>query len=272
MTFLDHFQEEFATFYSVRELFTFIGVTTVPVLVDTLRSTYGFYGSYFILGGISFNTVVCGVLMVPVQNNSRLKPRNAPTTINLTDRERKYKKSITSQLFGVIEGLKRMKSLLDFSPVLKHPIYAIFLLIHGLFSYNFVAWALFLVPFGKSIGLSPEAAVILSTSGGLGGLVGKLAVFFPFYCRKMNAMTSSLVPAFVAFIGLIGYLLSTNYAVLLLSSGAFGFSFAYSDTALNGLIPRYVCKTHVKQGTVLSYLVNGIFMQVSGIMSGELLL
>ncbi|KAJ8046546.1 hypothetical protein HOLleu_05243 [Holothuria leucospilota] len=210
--------------------------------------------------------------MAPVQSNSQLKPTKAPATINLTDKERKYIKVITSQLFGVIEVLKKMKNLLDFSPVLKHPIYAIFVLIYSLFSYNFVAWAIFLVPFGKSIGLSPEAAVILSTAGGLGGLVGKLAVFFLFYFRKMNSMTSSLVPALMAFVGLTGYLFSINYAVLLLSSGAFGFSCAYSDTALCGLIPRYICKTHLKQGTVLSYLFSGIFAQLGGIMSGELFL
>lgn len=267
MSFLNHFGDDFAVYYSVRELFTFIGVTIIPVLVDTLRSNYGFYGSFFILGGISFNAVVCGVLMVPVWKNSQTKAKDSPF-INLSEWEMK-RKVITSRILGLIEVLERIRSLLNYSPVLKHPTFALFILMHGLFYYNFVVWAIFLVPFGKSRGLSPEAAVLLSTAGGLGGLIGKLAVFIPLYFKNMNAMTSSFVPAIMAFIGLSGYLFSSNYAVLLLSSATFGFSCAYSHTALSGLTPNYVCKKHLKQGVALCYLHSGIFMQLSGIISGE---
>ncbi|XP_071855207.1 uncharacterized protein [Apostichopus japonicus] len=44
-----------------------------------------------------------------------------------------------------------------------------------------------------------------------------------------------------------------------------------TDSALNGMIPSYLCNNHLRQGSAISYLYAGILMQCGGSLSGAIL-
>ncbi|KAJ8045709.1 hypothetical protein HOLleu_08767 [Holothuria leucospilota] len=263
LSFMEHFGESFPLAYSIRELFTYLGVTFMPPMMEFFRGQYGLHGSFLVTGAVIWNAVVSGVLMKSVNS-----PKYAATderTVAPMETESalsrgKNEKQSTHQEF---------LSFLSISPAVEHPTFALFMIIHSLFSYIFVVWALFLVPFATSIGFSPEIAVFLSTAGGVGGFLGKIAVVVMFYLERMNILVSSLVPAAMYSLALLGYIFSEQYTVLLGVSVVSGFSIAFADAALNASMPRYLPERLIKQGTVMSYIYSGVFMQLGGIISGK---
>ncbi|KAJ8023526.1 hypothetical protein HOLleu_35989 [Holothuria leucospilota] len=120
-----------------------------------------------------------------------------------------------------------------------------------------------------SLGFSQNVAVFLSTAGGVGGFVGKTLVVVVFHLDKMNIISAGLIPSVICCIGLTGYILTRDYFLLLICSSFCGFSLAFGDSALSAMLPGYLCKEHLKQGTSLSFLFGGICMQLGGILSGK---
>ncbi|KAJ8021116.1 Monocarboxylate transporter 14 [Holothuria leucospilota] len=71
LCYCEHFKDSFSFWCSMRELFNFVGISLMPPLVEVARSNYGFHGAYVILGAITWNSIVCGILMrSPVQPKS----------------------------------------------------------------------------------------------------------------------------------------------------------------------------------------------------------
>ncbi|KAJ8021115.1 hypothetical protein HOLleu_40889 [Holothuria leucospilota] len=151
----------------------------------------------------------------------------------------------------------------------KLPSFVLLLFIHCIICYNFVSWAIFLVPYGVSLGFRPDVVVFLSTAGGIGGFWGKVSLLAVFYCDVGNTLVLFVVPAFTFTVGLIGYIFTTNYFLLLASSIISGFSIAFAEGAASAVLPHFICRCHLRQGIAFSYLCTGIFFQTSGILSGE---
>lgn len=284
MAFLEHFRDKFAVAFGGRELSTYLGVAVFPPLLELFRSTYGLHGAYILLGAVSSHCIVSGVLLKPatgktcVTTKSKLKLQEKPcfghlmSTVrgDLNELEAKH----TQRIFrtGLLSILMRILKVFNLSPALKHSTFALFLILHSFFYYTFTAWALYLVPFGLSLGFVPAAVVYWSTAGGVGGFLGKTLALIVFRADKMNAITGGLIPAGIICIGLTGFIFTENYLILLSSSFLCGFAIAYSDSAQGGLLPRYVCESHVRQGTVLNYLFGGICMQLGGSVSGMVII
>ncbi|KAJ8021052.1 Monocarboxylate transporter 12 [Holothuria leucospilota] len=275
MSYIEHFQDKFSVAFSTRELSTYVGVSVMPPLMEVLRSSYGLQGSYLIFGAIAWNCVVCGLLLKSPPNQT--STRSVCEELKFLLRKinccylDNYKEPYSNE--GVAKRLQiqlwNLANIFSLAPAIKHPRFAVFLLIHSLFYYTFTAWALFLVPFGISIGFSATVAVYLSTAGGVGGFVGKLLAIAVFHFEKMNSLTGALIPSLICCVGLTGYIFTTDYLFLLLYSSLCGFALAFADSALNGMIPRYLCENHLKQGSAISYLFGGVFMQLGGVLSGK---
>ncbi|KAJ8023524.1 hypothetical protein HOLleu_35987 [Holothuria leucospilota] len=274
MSFLDHFNDKFPVALSSKEIGTYVGVALMPTLMEFLRSTYGLQGSYLVLGAIAWNCIPCGLLLK--------SPAGKPSTQSLVVelkliccamnccRENKSL-SRSGDNFGrvLLEKFTNFVKLFSLAPAIAHPRFAIYLILHSMLYYILAAWALYLVPFGVSNGLSQTIAVYLSTAGGLGGLAGKLLAIVLFHFDKMNIWLAGVFPSIVCCFGLAGYMLTTDFIWLLIFSSICGFSIAFSDSALSAMLPLYVCDHHLKQGSALGYLFAGVFLLLGGIVSGR---
>ncbi|KAJ8036077.1 hypothetical protein HOLleu_19944 [Holothuria leucospilota] len=271
MSFIVHFKTNYQSLNSIRKLFAYVGITLIPPLVELLRSKFGFNGAYLILGAICWNGVVCPLLLKDDKTHqkcscSHSSKKKSYDLLNGNTSGDSHKDQDTQTKD---KGKLIVCNLRLLSSVTSHPLYSGLILTEGLFYYNFVIWAIFLVPFGRSVGLKPSAAVFLSTAGGFGGLIGKLVAFLVCYVDKMNAISAFLVPALLCNCGVFGYIITKNSLSLYIFSSICGFSFAFSDTALSGMVPRYVCSYHLRQGAAIGYIVTGTFMQLGGIISGQ---
>ncbi|XP_071828164.1 uncharacterized protein [Apostichopus japonicus] len=270
MIYLEHFDKEtFPVAYSVRELFQYLGITAIPVLLEQLREEYGLSGSYLIMGALVWNCMISGVLM----KSKRPPPQSVDHDHAHESSESAKRKDESAGPDDKTEETRMGNLLMLFSiePATRHPLFTLCIIIHSLLSYSFVVWAVFLVPFGKTLGLPSDVAVLLSVFGGIGGLFGKIVVLFVFLSNRMNAITCSVIPATICTVSLSGYIFYQDFWTLAVSSLFCGFSLAYADCALCGILPRYVCKVHVRQGVAISNLFSGALMQLGGIISGALL-
>ncbi|KAJ8023523.1 hypothetical protein HOLleu_35986 [Holothuria leucospilota] len=275
MSFLDHFDDKFPVALSSREIGTYVGVALMPALMEYLRSTYGLQGSYLVLGAIAWNCIPCGLLLK--------HPPGKPTTHSLVVelkliccamnccRVENNSPSCSKDNFGrvLLEKFTSFVKLFSLAPAIAHPRFAIYLILHSMLYYTLAAWALYLVPFGVSTGLSQTIAVYLSTAGGLGGFVGKVLAIVLFHFDKMNIFLAGVFPSIICCFGLAGYTLTTDYIWLLIFSSICGFSIALADSALSAMLPLFVCDLHLKQASALSYLFGGVCMLLGGIVSGR---
>ncbi|KAJ8023525.1 Monocarboxylate transporter 2 [Holothuria leucospilota] len=278
MSFVEHFGESFPIMFSLREVSTYVGMSVMPPFMEVLQASYGLKGSYLVLGAIAWNCVICGLLLKPPQLNGKYRKSFCEELIcllcevNCLQVESNMGSPSSEEGAGRLQILsRRFLRIFSLAPAIEHPRFAIFLIIHSFFYYTFTAWALFLVPFGISIGISKTVAVYLSTAGGIGGFVGKILAVAVFHFEKMNIISAGIIPSVICCIGLTGYILTTDYFLLLIFSSFCGFSLAFGDSALSAVVPEYLCQKHLKQGTSLSYTFGGIFMMLGGIVSGAIL-
>ncbi|XP_071854537.1 monocarboxylate transporter 14-like [Apostichopus japonicus] len=277
MAFMEHFKDKFPVALAARELSTYIGISVMPPLIEVFRSYYGLHGSYLLLGAISWNFIVCGVLLKPVIGAEEQRMNHNFGSGKMFARlKRRFCGKRDHRLIhnGAKEddmGDNILISMFSHSSVINHPNFGIFLTIHSIFYYTFSAWALFLVPFGVSLGYTSNEAVYLSTAGGLGGFCGKLLSILLFHFDKVNIISGGLLPSCLISIGLLVYIVTSSYPLLILSSFLCGFTLGYADSTLNGMIPDYLCRHHVRNGSAISYLYGGIAMQLGGSISGAIL-
>ncbi|KAJ8032586.1 hypothetical protein HOLleu_26146 [Holothuria leucospilota] len=265
MTYVEHFEEAFSLAYSIRDLFLYLGISFMPPLLEFLLRNYGLSWTFLLLGAIDWHTVISGVLLKQAKP-SACQGKKLPavdTSLKDTDRGAMTKRSQVNS-----HPCLALFSFLGVSPALHHPIFVLFILLHSIVSFNFVIWALFLVPYGVSLGYQPGVAVFLSTFGGIGGLVGKLIVIIVFYFDKMNQITATVIPCTVYGIALAGYMLFDGHIMLVISSILSGLSLGYADASTSAMLPWYLCEKHLRQGLAMSYFYSGLFMQLGGIIAG----
>lgn len=257
--------------YSIRDTFSFLGVTVIPVLMEFMRHTYGLHGAYFLLGAISWNAVAAGILLRPsaLEKNNEVMDASFAPTENIQGKDKSIQNAMLVLKGRIVSMVTLLFNFLSLSPVIHHPIFIVFLTVHALICYNFTVWAIFLVPFGTSLGFSSEHAVLFSSAGGIGGLFGKFLVSLIFYFDKMHPLAASVVPSVTWCLAVSCYVISDDYMVLLGTSLVSGFSLAYIDAATIAMFPRYVCAAHLRQGIVLNYLGSGLGVQLGGILSGK---
>lgn len=271
MAFLETFQEAYSIAYSIRDIFSFLGVSTMPVIMEYLRRTYGIHNAYFLLGGISWNTVVAGILIKPSERDSRSNHNDQnETNWDRPTNAGKVLIDVSSLITKLLNAVIAIIRFLDISPAVRHPMFLAYLLTYFFFSYNFTVWSIFLVPLGTSLGFKPDEAVLFSTAGGIGGFFGKIVVLLLFYFDKINPFTAIVFPSLLWCVAVSFYVVSAEYVTLLLASAVTGFSLAYIDASIIGILPRYLCAVHLRQGTVMAFFYGGLGMQLGGIVTGTL--
>ncbi|KAJ8033382.1 Monocarboxylate transporter 2 [Holothuria leucospilota] len=252
-------QEQFETHQlpkviSVSVMFEFLGVAALPPVLQFLWTQYGLHNSLILFGAIVCNTVVCGV--------AARKPRRKIPRDQTVNQEKETLPECTNTSFG-----RRIFSY--FSSLFAHKHLATVFIVEFIEYYIFVSWALFLVSLGTTLGLSSEEAVLLSTAGGMGGLLGRILTVLISYADKLNAISSSLIPFVTT--GLVFIVLGflSNFYMIAALVFISGVSLGYSSSAVLSLVPTVVCRNHYQGAVNVEIIVEGVAMQFAGLLSGE---
>lgn len=263
LAYVEHFGDLFYLAYSLRDTFFYVGVTAMPPALEYVRGKYGLHAAFLILGAITWNGVVAGVLLKP-SHNAKV------TSKNENEESKDPENCCNKSEKDTFDGNYSHTSFVGISALTNHPLFSVCVLLHSLTNFNFVVWTLFLVPYGTSLGYPPEVAVYLSTLGGIGGFAGKIVVIIVFYYGKMNQILSNAVPGVIFGTALVGYILCENYLLLLLFSFWSGLSLAFADASTCAMVTRYICNQHLRHGIVMFYLCGGTFIQLGGTVAGNL--
>ncbi|KAJ8029981.1 Monocarboxylate transporter 7 [Holothuria leucospilota] len=169
------------------------------------------------------------------------------------------------------EGLPLAEKYLPcFSAILRHRNFSILVLFEALAFYIYTSWALFLVSLGTTQGLIANQAALLSTVGGVAGVFGRLAAALFFHFNVMDAFVGNQVPVFLNGITLLGCVFATNFYILALLTVFSGLSQGFHQASLLGMLPSQVCEGHFRQAAVISFSLDGLFMQFGGLISGAI--
>ncbi|XP_071822077.1 monocarboxylate transporter 13-like [Apostichopus japonicus] len=257
----DHFKEEYPLMISVSLTFNYIGLALLPLLLQYFRDHFGQQISLVLFGAVLWNLVACGVAFREprdIQNGTKTNPSANERRYQLHVEKTSSNSAVISTYFFWCDSL------------IHHPILAIYCIVELLTYYVYISWALFLVSLGTSAGLEPDQAVLLSTSGGMGGFLGKIAVVALFHYGKINSISGWFVPSFINGISLLGCALSSSQYILTVLTFISGFCLGVINSVMVGLLPTAVCSRHFQQAMVLSCICDGIGVQFGGFASGAI--
>lgn len=243
-------------------LFDYVGVATVPPVMQYFRSQYGLQNSLILFGALLWNTVVAGV--------AAKRPRGRKSKTEDEQKEKEEKEDETEENDPQLSKGNKRKKCCPFIPRLfNHNNIAILLVIEFVGYYVFMSWALFLVSLGKSLGLSDDEAVFLTTAGGVGGLVGRLITFCLFQVNKVNALNSSLIPLTVTGTAFVALAFCKNAYAIAILIFITGLSQGINTSGVFSLVPTFVCGNHYKHAVNIECVSIGIATQAAGLISGE---
>ena len=223
----------FDTCYDVADAITHAGVSCgvilMPLLTQFLSDVYGWRGALLILGGLNLHIVVSGALLIPYDSNRRADDGKglADDTAGLADditEKRNNKLSVQSLMDAADLHLFTNANFLSL------------VWISTASGYYCTGWIIYLVPHGANIGFEPYQAAALSTSGGVGHLLG--TIIFPLTTKILSG--NQILYLFTVIISTalaLDPLVSTQgvglptYVGLILTSGSFGFSRAIISCA-----------------------------------------
>lgn len=257
----------------------FVGVAALPPIFQFLRNNYDLTESLILYGAIVWNLTALGFGFPPLQRTNSIASESHHQIINRGKKE-EIKESFDKTLntMGPVsiplkEGALHMSRWLAsyLSPFVHKGFIFIAvatLVIDGII---FTSWALIVVSFGTSVGLSHINAVLLSTVGGIGGFVGKIAGIILCKLDRMNIVTYYVIPSITNGFCLLFCLYVKNFYVISFLMFMVGFGISLISGGLNGIFPSVVCKRHFKKAAVVTHITCGIGVQFGGLYAGKYL-
>ncbi|KAJ8021162.1 Monocarboxylate transporter 7 [Holothuria leucospilota] len=264
----ENFPDNISTVSCFAELFHFVGMATMPTVLNSLKVQFGLRNSLILLGAIMWNLIPCGVgITIPKDtNNSRTVVKKGQPHESIEKEEK---------LDNVEYDLLKRGSLLMFMesyfpfflPFYYHMTFRYLVIFTLTGAYVYTSWVIFLISLGTSLDLPMDQAVFLSTVGGVSGLLGKLLGATLFYVDKANV--------YIACLSLLGNALSMlavifmrNYLMIAALTFCSGLSLGLSTNLLYGMIPLMVCSHHFPPAFSVVLLLQGAVIQLSGLLSG----
>lgn len=262
-----HFKQDFPKISTLASLFHFVGVATLPPIAQYLKDMYGLQGALLIMGAIIWNNIAGGfaIIRTPVDETDDGIPKWNSNSEEGGCSEMKE--------IGLSENKLTWsdKYLPCLSSMFRHRNFPYLMTIEGIAFYIYTSWALFLVTLGVTQGLSDDQAAWLPTVGGVAGAMGRLFATALFHFDKMNPYMSSAVPFLVNGVTMLTSPFVTNFFLLATLSAFSGFSQGLNQSSILGILPSIVCHGHFAQAAVIGFSMDGIMMQLGGLVSGKML-
>lgn len=157
---------------------SYCGIVLLPGVVNIFHQTYGLRAAFCLFGAMCLNTIPCGLVLVGGKNNqspemvtesdNKIKSDNTET-LNQTNKKR-------DMCYNVKWGQLFQRVFLDQFALFLDPTFTIFFITANTRRFPADTWTLFLIPYNQEHGLSITDAVLVSSFGGLGGIIGRLTV------------------------------------------------------------------------------------------------
>lgn len=236
-----------ATYFQVRRpLANGLAMTGSPVVLFTLAplnqflfDSFGWRGSFLILGSIVLNCCVAGSLMRPVKKTVQLQPKPEPSGCNGTSAEEaatadtgaQSEKLLTEETRAESNSQKCIHKFIDVS-LFKHRGFLIYLVGNVVMFFGFFAPVVFLAPYAKHQGIDEYSAAFLLSIFALAdmfirpatGFIGntkwvrpKIQYFFAF-AVSYNGICHLLCPLLYGYKGLVVYAVFFGFAFGMLSA------------------------------------------------------
>ncbi len=233
-------------FHIKRPMANGLAMTGSPVILFTLAplnqflfDSFGWRGSFLILGGIVLNCCVAGSLMRPVNKRAHLKPQSEPQECKGAAVEEAAAADATAQSDTLLTEEKQeskesqgcMHKYIDLS-LFRHRGYLIYLIGNVVMFFGFFAPVVFLAPYAKHLGIDEYSAAFLLSIFALSdmfvrpttGLMGntkfirpRIQYFFSF-AVSYNGVCHLLCPLATGYAGLVVYAVFFGLAFGMLSA------------------------------------------------------
>lgn len=219
-------------FYKKRPVANGIAMAGSPVFLSTLApfnqflfNTYGWKGSFLILGGILLNACVAGSLMRPVGPTQTAKSK---TKIAATAQETSIKKSHQKTSIW-----KTIDKYFDFS-LFKHRGFLIYLSGNVIMFLGFFAPVIFLAPYAKDKGIDEYSAAFLLSVMAFVDMFARPSVGFIVNCKLIRPRIQYFFSFAVMFNGVCHLLcpLAQDYTSLVFYAIFFGLGFGSVSSVL----------------------------------------
>ncbi|KAJ8050442.1 Monocarboxylate transporter 2 [Holothuria leucospilota] len=269
LNFCDHFYNNLGTAVSIGSLSNFLGMATLPLLLQHLKMSFGLHNGLVLFGDILYNFIVSAfAVTTPLRY-----PRTAKSVdVEQTDKNETcpFAKENAVDKNDCVKNKKgKLYSYLQaWCEMFNHENLAVFMALEGLMFYIYLSWGLFLVSVGTSVGLGSHQVVLLSTAGGIGGFFGRLIAAALFHTKRMNAFTSTLFPMLCNSACFMGCAFLRNFYPIFLLAFVSGVCIGVNSSGLRGLLPTVVCKFHFHQAFATSTFIAGITLHLAGFTSG----
>ncbi|XP_072018325.1 monocarboxylate transporter 13-like [Amphiura filiformis] len=142
-----------------------IGIMALPPFTQFLLDAYGWRGALWILGAVTFHSVVCGDLL---KYNQRLRLKIAMEYLQISDSD--IESNETAQSNKRVSLMKRITTFISnmFNmELLKNITFDNVLILSAASGWSYGSWLIYLIPNAEAKGIAPITATFLGTIGGL---------------------------------------------------------------------------------------------------------
>lgn len=295
------FPKTFATAYSISLFSAYFGISLLPFLSEYLIRSFGIQVDMAVMGLLCLFLVPLGLILPSNETQNKFnsitnvlnrKPEtknverhcNDDDTLPTTDDIHRDSRDEEMPLFNDIHSkdqceendlesrqMHRQWNKTDHNLFLSHPDVLLVLVVNCLYGYSWASWSIYLVPFGESVGLSSSMAVLMSTYGGVGGIMGNIYSVYLFCVDQANFVTVFGVPCTVFALCFISAMTSASFEAMVVYSVLSGFGISVMGITTMSMAPSTVCDDHFEVVVVLMYFLSGLFGEIGGCVTGALI-
>ncbi|KAK2916729.1 hypothetical protein Q8A67_001103 [Cirrhinus molitorella] len=151
---------------------TALGLSTLPLLANYLLSSFGWRGSFLVLGGVLLNCCVCGAVMRPLGAKPKMEARPGETDnpqlktncLSISQEREGLKGRLRATLSTVVPFLRRHMA---FDLLCSHPYFCAYAFGVSWMMLGFVVPLVYLVPYATTYGMEQDRAALLMAILGL---------------------------------------------------------------------------------------------------------
>ncbi|XP_073705445.1 monocarboxylate transporter 6 [Garra rufa] len=220
---------------------TALGLSTLPLLANSLLSSFGWRGSFLVLGGVLLNCCVCGAVMRPLRAKPKMEARTGEMKncqlktnyLSISQEREGLKGRLRATLSTVMPFLRRHMA---FDLLCSHPYFCAYALGVSWMMLGFVVPLVYLVPYATAYGMEQDRAALLMAILGLVNIIVRPATALVFGLPRFRGSHNFayLFATAVLINGLSNCIcgMATSFPVLLAYVIVFGFSMSLIGSLL----------------------------------------
>ncbi|KAJ8027033.1 hypothetical protein HOLleu_32048 [Holothuria leucospilota] len=223
----------------------------LPVVFDRFQCLFGTQGAFLLFGGLNFNILVAGVSL-----------RTSADHQLLHNDDHHQEEGWSIRLFLRYYWLV----------LVRNPDIWFLCSTSFLHYFNMIGWALFLVSLGEELGYSRSRAVLLSSCGGFGALLGRVWTLILFFHNVHNPFQFFGIPALMQCASFIGIVFTRNMfylsAIMTLVSGI---SFGTTGAATVGVCALKTSNEDFTTALTILFMICAFGNEIGGGVCGKCL-